>query len=204
MSTDAHASCPESGLACKLDFRNCTYGVSSLTDNCTFGREYQARVALSFNIVRQRGADESPPDGNVLMRMLVASPVTETNTFSPLPVDRRAFERAFYASPGKHPQTPTLCSATVVAARRRAKSDDFTLIEGTSTWAEPAGLVSCGGYESLRDEILGQLRAAMPVDIALFGLHGAMVADANGLAITPHGKTTMSRARASRSPSQSS
>ena len=126
------------------------------------------------------------------MRMLVASLVTETNTFSPLPVDRRAFERAFYASPGKHPQTATLCSAPVVAARRRVKSDDFTLIEGTSTWAEPAGLVSRGGYESLRDEILGQLRAAMPVDIALFGLHGAMVADANGLAITPHGKTTMS------------
>ena len=36
---------------------------------------------------------------------------------------------------------------------------------------------SRGAYESLRDEILGQLRAVMPVDIALFGLHGSMVAD---------------------------
>ena len=111
------------------------------------------------------------------MRMFVASLATETNTFSPLPVDRRAFERAFYAPPGRHPETPTLCSAPVVAARSRAKTDGITLIEGTSTWAEPAGLVSRGGYESLRDEILSQLRAAMPVDIALFGLHGAMVAD---------------------------
>ncbi|HVL73154.1 MAG TPA: M81 family metallopeptidase, partial [Beijerinckiaceae bacterium] len=111
------------------------------------------------------------------MRMFVASLATETNTFSPLPVDRAAFERAFYAPPGKHPETPTLCSAPVVAARRRAARDGFTLIEGTSTWAEPAGLVSREAYESLRDEILGQLEAAMPVDVALFGLHGAMVAD---------------------------
>ena len=111
------------------------------------------------------------------MRMFVASLATETNTFSPLPVDRSAFERAFYAAPGKHPDTPTLCSAPVVAARNRAKSGGITLIEGTATWSEPAGLVSRGAYESLRDEILGQLRAAMPVDIALFGLHGSMVAD---------------------------
>jgi microcystin degradation protein MlrC len=121
--------------------------------------------------------DQRWVDGNRLMRMFVASLATETNTFSPLPVDRSAFERAFYAPPGTHPATPTLCSAPVVAARRRAKVDGITLIEGTSSWSEPAGLVSRGGYESLRDEILGQLRAAMPVDIALFGLHGAMVAD---------------------------
>ena len=110
------------------------------------------------------------------MRVFVASLATETNTFSPLFVDRRAFEGAFYCPPGTHPQTPTLCSAPVIAARRRAASDGFTLIEGTATWAEPAGLVSREGYESLRDEILDQLRAALPVDVALFGLHGAMVA----------------------------
>ena len=32
------------------------------------------------------------------------------------------------------------------------------------------------GYESMRDEILDQLKAAMPVDGVLLGLHGAMVA----------------------------
>jgi microcystin degradation protein MlrC len=110
------------------------------------------------------------------MRVFVASLATETNTFSPLFVDRSAFESAFYCPPGMHPQTPTLCSAPVVAARRRARTDGFTLIEGTATWAEPAGLVSREAYESLRDEILSQLRAAMPVDVVLFGLHGSMVA----------------------------
>ena len=110
------------------------------------------------------------------MRVFVASLATETNTFSPLYVDRSAFESAFYCPPGAHPETPTLCSAPVVAARRRAKTDGFTLFEGTATWAEPAGLVSKEGYESLRDEILDQLKEALPIDVVLFGLHGSMVA----------------------------
>lgn len=110
------------------------------------------------------------------MRVFVASLATETNTFSSLFVDRRAFEEAFYCPPGTHPPTPTLCSAPIIAARKRAQSEGYTLIEGTATWAEPAGPVSREAYESLRDEILDQLQSAMPVDIAIFGLHGAMVA----------------------------
>src|SRR5690606_22445916 len=78
--------------------------------------------------------------------------------------------------PGTHPVTPTLCSGPMVAAREAQKRDGFTLIEGTATWAEPAGPVARHAYESLRDEILNQIRAAMPLDIVLFGLHGAMVA----------------------------
>ena len=110
------------------------------------------------------------------MRVFTASLATETNTFAPLYVDRSAFESAFYCPPGTHPAAPTLCSAPIVAARRRAASEGYELVEGTATWAEPAGLVSREGYESLRDEILGQVRAALPVDIVLLGLHGAMVA----------------------------
>ncbi|MFJ5370423.1 M81 family metallopeptidase [Bosea sp. CER48] len=110
------------------------------------------------------------------MRVFTASLATETNTFAPLFVDRSAFESAFYCPPGRHPETPTLCSAPIVAARHRASTDGYEVVEGTATWAEPAGLVSQEGYESLRDEILGQLEAALPVDIVLLGLHGAMVA----------------------------
>lgn len=109
-------------------------------------------------------------------RVFAASLATETNTFSPLYVDRFAFEQAFYCPPGTHPETPTLCSGPMVAARERARSDGFELIEGTATWAEPAGPVSRDGYESLRDEILDQVRTALPLDVVLLGLHGSMVA----------------------------
>ena len=91
------------------------------------------------------------------MRIFTASLATETNTFSPVPTDRASFEMAFYAAPGKHPETPTLCSSPIVALRRRAERDGLTVIEGTATWAEPGGLVKRQAYEGLRDEILGQL-----------------------------------------------
>ena len=109
------------------------------------------------------------------LRIFAASLGTETNTFAPIPTDRRAFAAAYYP-PGTHPDTPTLCSAPIIAARRAAAAGGHTLIEGTATWAEPAGLTGQATYEGLRDEILGQLSAAMPVDVVLFGLHGAMVA----------------------------
>lgn len=110
------------------------------------------------------------------MRIFTASLATETNTFSPVPTDRASFEAAFYAPPGEHPDTPTLCSSPMVVLRKRAAAEGFTLIEGTAAWAEPGGLVQRQTYEHLRDEVLGQLRAALPVDGVVLGLHGAMVA----------------------------
>jgi microcystin degradation protein MlrC len=110
------------------------------------------------------------------MRIFVASLATETNTFSPIPVGRHHFEQDGYFPPGKHPATPTLCSAPIVAARATAREAGHVLVEGSSAWAHPAGLVGRAAYEGLRDEILDQLRAALPVDVVLFGLHGCMVA----------------------------
>ncbi|HCH72731.1 MAG TPA: microcystin LR degradation protein MlrC-like protein [Ochrobactrum sp.] len=110
------------------------------------------------------------------MRSFTASFATETNTFSPVPTDRASFEMAFYAAPGKHPETPTLCSSPMVALRKRAAAEGLTVIEGTATWAEPGGLLQRQAFEELRDEILDQLKAALPVDAVVLGLHGAMVA----------------------------
>lgn len=110
------------------------------------------------------------------MRVFTASLATETNTFSPIPTDHDSFLSAFYARPGEHPETPTICSAVFPVLRRRQAEEGFTLIEGTAAWAEPGGYVRQDVYEGLRDEILGQLQAALPVDCVILGLHGAMVA----------------------------
>jgi len=110
------------------------------------------------------------------MRIFTASLATETNTFSPVPTDMNSFKAAFYAGPGEHPETPTLCSSVVPILRRRGRAEGFTVIEGTACWAEPAGLIQRQTYETLRDQILGELTAALPVDAVVLGLHGAMVA----------------------------
>ncbi|WP_075292093.1 M81 family metallopeptidase [Pararhizobium arenae] len=111
------------------------------------------------------------------MRLFTAALATETNTFSPIAIDFRAFEASLYAPPGTHPETPTLCTAPITVGRRLAAERGFTLIEGTAAWADPAGLINRQTYERLRDEILDQLQAAMPVNGVVLGLHGAMVAD---------------------------
>jgi len=110
------------------------------------------------------------------LKIFTAVLATETNTFSPICIDQRAFEASLYAPPGTHPDTPTLCSAPITVGRKVATLKNWHLVEGTAAWADPAGLVNRETYETLRDEILDQLRAAMPVDGVVLGLHGAMVA----------------------------
>src|SRR5262245_34325256 len=109
------------------------------------------------------GTATSPTGSLRSMRIFAASLATETNTYSPIPTSRASFEACFYAPPSKHPDEPRLCTAPLYVARRRARDEGFTLIEGSCFWAEPSGTVVRRDYESMRDEILGQLRAAMPV-----------------------------------------
>tara|TARA_R110002124_G_scaffold1797_6_gene11359 strand:+ start:5179 stop:6654 length:1476 start_codon:yes stop_codon:yes gene_type:complete len=110
------------------------------------------------------------------VRVFTAALATETNTFSPIAIDKRAFEASLHAGPGQHPATPTLCTAPITVGRAVCAQEGWTLIEGSASWADPAGLIARSTYEELRDDILGQLQAAMPVDGVVLGLHGAMVA----------------------------
>ena len=54
-------------------------------------------------------------------RFFTAVLATESNTFSPIAIDRRGFEASLYAKPGEHPETPTLCSAPLTEGRAWAK-----------------------------------------------------------------------------------
>ena len=111
------------------------------------------------------------------MRLFSATIATETNTFSPLPTSIEAFKESVFLRPGEHPDdAPRMCTAPLFVARKRAAKDGFTLIEGSCFAASPAGTVNQADYEFMRDEVLAQLQAALPLDAVLLGLHGAMVA----------------------------
>jgi microcystin degradation protein MlrC len=49
-------------------------------------------------------------------------------------------------------------------ARRRTGAENFTLIEGSCFAASTAGTTNRADYEFMRDEILAQLKAALPLD----------------------------------------
>jgi microcystin degradation protein MlrC len=111
------------------------------------------------------------------MRLFVAALGTETNTFSPIPTGLGSFEEYLWFPAGTHPQEPRFFTGPIVAARRRAAADGLTVIEGLAAFAAPAGLTTRHAWETLRDRLLGQLRDALPVEVVLLSLHGAMVAD---------------------------
>jgi microcystin degradation protein MlrC len=111
------------------------------------------------------------------MRVFSGSIATETNTFGPMPTGIASFRDRGYYKSGEHPDRPTQFSGPLWAARLRGKELGWELFEGVTAGAQPSGITTRAAYEQIRDELLADLRRAMPVDMVLLGLHGAMVAD---------------------------
>ena len=111
------------------------------------------------------------------MRLFTATLATETNTFSPIPTSIENYREGVFYRPGEHPtDAPRMCTAPLMVGRARAAKEGFELIEGSCFACSPSGTTNRADYETMRDEILGQLKKALPVDGLLLGLHGAMVA----------------------------
>lgn len=110
------------------------------------------------------------------MRIFTAAIVTETNTFSPIPTGLGAFELNGIQQGRNTPLHVTNEVATLVRWRELAQEAGDTVIESIAAVAEPAGPTLRRVYETLRDSLLEDLRAAGPVDVVLLYLHGAMVA----------------------------
>jgi microcystin degradation protein MlrC len=111
------------------------------------------------------------------MRVFSAALATETNTFAPMPTGLSSFhERAYYPA-GQHPDAMQMHGGPLWAAREVGPARGWTLLEGLVAAAVPNGVVTRAAYEGLRDQLLADLRAALPVDMVLLGLHGAMIAD---------------------------
>ena len=103
------------------------------------------------------------------MRVFLGGIVTETNTFSPIPTgsDDWAVER----DPAEFRAGSALAAFRDEAAARGDK-----LAFGLHAFAMPAGVTTWAAYRELRDELLGGLRDALPLDAVFLPLHGAMVA----------------------------
>lgn len=110
------------------------------------------------------------------MKIFTAAIVTETNTFSPLPTGIQAFELNGVQHGSRTPIESNSELATLVRWRERARSDGYEIVESIGAVAEPGGVTVRAVYETLRDELLEDLRQALPVDVVLLYLHGAMVA----------------------------
>lgn len=109
------------------------------------------------------------------MKIFVAGIEVETNTFSPMPTGLDDFKIV-------RPEDITNVKATLsddppfAQWQVQAEAHKDELVFGFYAYASPAGRTGKSAYESLRDELLSNLRNTGPVDVVLLNLHGAMVA----------------------------
>ena len=111
------------------------------------------------------------------MKVFIACLGTETNTFSPIPTGEETFAETmlFRGDATRHP--PALFSEPLHVWRRLIEERQGTVAESLAVFAQPGGTTIRRVYEGFRDEILADLARAMPVDVVLLNMHGAMVAD---------------------------
>ncbi len=111
------------------------------------------------------------------MKLFAAHLATETNTFAAAPTGLGDFEEIgiFHGDAGV--RDPEGVGAFLRYLRGLVEADGGELVESLSTLAQPGGRTVRHVYEALRDEILRDLRAALPVDAVQLLLHGAMAAE---------------------------
>lgn len=109
--------------------------------------------------------------------VFTAALAQETNVFAPLPTGLQSFTGRFAAAGHRAAGEPPFPEALLSSLERRAARGELRLARGPVAGAHPSGLVTRLAYESLRDQILDTLAAALPVDIVALQLHGAMIAD---------------------------
>ena len=109
------------------------------------------------------------------MKIFAAGIATETNTFSPVPTGKRDFfiQRGRDLMAGRV-DYPSLDLSAVWGKMAQDRGHEF--IFSLNAWASPSGTTTRAVYEALRNEMLDELRAELPVDVVLLMLHGAMVA----------------------------
>lgn len=110
------------------------------------------------------------------MRIFTAGISTETNTFAPWPTGERGFAEGglWNGNASVAGDAPENLVARLYS--RCAGRDGHEFVEGLFARAQPSGPTVQAVYESMRDQILADVRRKGPFDIVLLLLHGAMVA----------------------------
>ena len=128
-------------------------------------RTPSAILALLFLAACSDRAEEAEPTSDHLPRIAIAGISIESSTFSPAQTDLSGFrvtrgDEIFQAYPFLAEGTPARKGAVWLPTLRGR--------------AIPGGIVTREAYESMTEEILQRLEAALPLDGLFFDIHGAM------------------------------
>ena len=108
------------------------------------------------------------------MRIFVGGMNSETNTFSPVPTGLSDFQIGYINSDTS--ELPNEC-LLLRHLKQCIEERGWQCVPSFIAVAEPSGVTTRRAYETLKHELLNDLKHAMPVDMVLLPLHGAMVAE---------------------------
>jgi len=111
------------------------------------------------------------------VKVFIACLGTETNTFSNMPTGLINFQETMLYHGDATRDSTALFAMPLIIWREKAEAVGAEVVESLAAFAQPAGPTMRTVYEDFRSEILTDLATAMPVDLVLLCLHGAMVAD---------------------------
>ncbi len=109
------------------------------------------------------------------LKIFAGGIATETNTFAQVPTGLEDFQ----VQTGKDALEGRIVNPSLDLSRtwgELARDEGCEFVFSLMAWAQPSGITVKSAYEALRDQLLADLGAALPVDIVLLNLHGAMVA----------------------------
>ncbi len=106
------------------------------------------------------------------MKVFAGGINTETNTFSPVPTGLADYVIG-HAGVEDNP-----CECLVLNTLEKLTLElVWTFCPSFIAFAEPSGITTRKAYEQLREQLLTDLQQALPVDMVILPLHGAMVAE---------------------------
>ena len=113
---------------------------------------------------------------NFMKRIFIAAFGAETNSFSARMTTLDHFKKDCLIRPGES-KNSIIANDGHGEFIRQANIHGYEVVWGTLAYATPSGPLTRETYELLRDEMVEQLKQALPVDFVLLNLHGAMIAE---------------------------
>ncbi|MCX5660096.1 MAG: M81 family metallopeptidase [Planctomycetota bacterium] len=110
-------------------------------------------------------------------RIAIGSVLTECNQFGGLPIEIERFEQYEYRRGAAVLQTPGGPVAGMLGVLKEAGATAVPLVVAATG---PGGPLTKACWARLRDELLADLKAALPVEGVLLALHGSAVAEGDG------------------------
>jgi microcystin degradation protein MlrC len=111
------------------------------------------------------------------IRVFAGAISTETNVFSPVPTDMASFRSHLFQTAGTLDfDGESAWPIPLEGFRQSCRRHGWRMVQGLCAAASPGGPVPQAVYEDLRDRLLADLAAALPVDMVALALHGAMIA----------------------------